>query len=240
MGCEMCGFDRVCSLGLLAGGIERHGLRVSPMRISRGDVLYRSGDTGKAIYMIRSGCIKELDSSSGGHGAVINFALPGELLILHALDGTLSQTTGLAVEPSFICGVSWDAFKRLCAESPRVASECIRLVAKAGAAARDLSALIRDKDAYQRVCGYLLNVSQRLQVRGVRRREFRLHMNRDDIANYLGLRSETVSRCFSNLARRRLIKVRAKQIQVMRAAELRKIFTGGAQSFARKPRAALR
>ena len=49
-------------------------------------------------------------------------------------------------------------------------------------------------------------------------------MNRDDIADYLGLRSETISRCFTELARRGLIKVRAKRVQILQAAELRSVF----------------
>ena len=75
--------------------------------------------------------------------------------------------------------------------------------------------LIRDREAIERVAGFLLNVSGRLQIRGVRGREFRLSMNRDDIAAYLGLRSETVSRCFTELGRRGWIKVRAKRVQIL-------------------------
>ena len=91
-------------------------------------------------------------------------------------------------------------------------------------AARELLTLIRDREALERVSGFLLNVSARLQSRGVRGREFRLAMNRDDIANYLGLRSETVSRCFTELARRNLIRVRAKWVQIMNSADLRKVY----------------
>jgi len=196
------------------------------MRIARGKALYRSGDRVDSFYMIRSGCIKELDESASRSGAVINFALPGEMLSLHSVGNVFSKTTSIAVEPSFVCVVSWSAFNQLCAESPRVAAEFIRLIAKAGTAARDLLTLIRDKEAQQRVSGFLLNVSSRLQVRGVRGREFRLGMNRDDIANYLGLRSETVSRCFTELARRQLITVRAKRVQILHAPELRKVFFG--------------
>jgi CRP/FNR family transcriptional regulator len=226
MGCEWCGLRRICFPGRVGSAAERRsdGLHIRRTRIARGNALYRSGDRVESFYMVRSGCIKELDESAGRHGAVVNFAFPGEMLGLRGLACVTSATTGIAVEPSFICVVPWSAFNQLCADSPRVAGEFIRLIAKAGEAARDVLILIRDKDALERVAGFLLNVSGRLQVRGVRGREFRLGMNRDDIANYLGLRSETVSRCFTELARRRLIKVNAKTVHVLHAAELRKVY----------------
>ena len=86
--------------------------------------------------------------------------------------------------------------------------------------------MIRDKEAYQRVAGFLLNLLTRMQIRGVRAREFRLGMNRDDIANYLGMRSETVSRCFTQLARRQLIKVNAKRVHILQMNELRRVYVG--------------
>ncbi|HMD75499.1 MAG TPA: helix-turn-helix domain-containing protein [Steroidobacteraceae bacterium] len=225
-GCELCGLFRICFPGRVASASERRsgGLHIRRMRVPRGKALYRSGDKVESFYMIRSGCIKELDDSSGRHGTLINFALPGEMLSLQSLGNALSNTTSIAVEPSFICVVPWAAFNQLCAESPRVAAEFIRLIAKAGTVARDLLCLIRDKEALERVSGFLLNVSGRLQASGSRGREFRLAMNRDDIANYLGLRSETVSRCFTELARRQLIKVQAKRVHILHAADLRKVF----------------
>ena len=50
-------------------------------------------------------------------------------------------------------------------------------------------------------------------------------MNRDDIANYLGLRSETVSRCFTELARQHLIDVKAKRVRILEVSELRRIYS---------------
>ena len=226
VGCELCGLWRICFPGRVASAAGRrlHGLRIRRMRVSRGNSLFRSGDKVESFYMIRSGCIKELDYSTGKRGSVINFCLPGEMLSLQSLGSVCSNTTSVAVEASFVCVVPWAAFNSLCAESPSVAAEFIRLIAKAGTAARDLLTLIRDKEALARVSGFLLNLSARLQIRGVREREFRLGMNRDDIADYLGLRSETISRCFTELARRGLIKVRAKRVQILQAADLRSVF----------------
>jgi CRP/FNR family transcriptional regulator len=225
-GCELCGLWRICFPGRVASTTERRfgGLSIRRMRVPRGKALYRSGDKVESFYMIRSGCIKELDESSGRRAMLINFALPGEMLSLQSLGCAFSNTTSIAVEPSFICVVQWGAFNQLCADTPRIATELIRLIAKAGTAARDLLTLIRDKEALERVSGFLLNVSGRLQVSRSRGREFRLAMNRDDIADYLGLRSETVSRCFTELSRRQLIRVQAKRVHILHAADLRKVF----------------
>jgi CRP/FNR family transcriptional regulator len=224
--CELCGLWRMCFPGRVASAAARraNGVPIRRVRIARGRSLFRSGDTVESFYMVRSGCVKELDDSAGGRRTVINFCLPGEMLSLQSLGSSCSTTTSVAVEPSFVCVVPWRTFNQLCADSPGVAAEFVRLIAKAGTAARDLLTLIRDKTALGRVSGFLLNLSARLQVRGVRGREFRLDMNRDDIAEYLGLRSETVSRCFTELARRRLIKVRAKRVQILQLVELRSVF----------------
>lgn len=224
-GCESCGLWRICLPGrIFAEGMRPgHHLRIRNARFARGKALYRSGDKIESCYMIRSGCIKEIDDSTGGHDSVINFVLPGEMLGIQSLHSGFSSTTSIAVEASSACVVPWGAFNNLCANSPSVAGEFIRLVAKAGMPARDLLILIRDREAIERVAGFLLNVSGRLQIRGVRGREFRLGMNRDDIAAYLGLRSETVSRCFTELGRRGLIKARAKRVHILQPAELRRI-----------------
>ncbi len=176
--------------------------------------------------MVRSGCIMELDESDGRRAAVINFCLPGEMLSLQSIGGTCSTTTGIAVETSFVCVVPWAAFNGLCAQSPGLATELLRLVAHAGARGRELLTLVRDKEALERVAGFLLNLSGRLQSRGVDHSEFRLSMNRDDIANYLGLRSETVSRCFTELERRGLVDVRAKRVRILQDSGLRRICHG--------------
>jgi len=201
-------------------------MRIRRMRLARGKTLFRSGENLESLHIVRSGCIKEIDDSSCRYNAMINFALPGEMLGLQGLGNGRYGTTGIAVDPSFICVIPRAAFSQWCADSPRVATEFIRLVAKAGSAARELLALIRDKEALARVSGFLLNVSGRLQHRGVRGRDFRLGMTRDDIASYLGMRSETVSRCFTELARRRLIRVSAKRVQILRGTELLDVFQG--------------
>lgn len=199
-----------------------HPLHIRKMRFARGTALYRSGDRLESLYMIRSGCITEVDASSGRGNSIIGFVLPGEMLGLDNLAESRSTTTCVAVETSNACALPRSVFDVL-PHAPNVAGEFIRFIAKSGILARELVTLIRDHGAIERVAGFLLNLSGRLQFRGAHDREFKLNMNRDDIAAYLGLRSETVSRCFTELDRQGLIRIRAKRVEILRYAALRRM-----------------
>jgi len=226
--CGLCGLRRICFPGRVAAGgsSSPRQLRIRRARVARGTALYRIGERIESFYMVRSGCIKEIDVATGGPDAIVNFCVPGELLIVQGARGARSQTTSIAVEASYICAVPWRIFHQVCAAAPEIAGEFIELVTKAGASTRELLAMIRGKGALERVAGFLLNLRARLQLRAPGQREFRLGMSRDDIAGYLGLRSETVSRSFSELARRELVVVRAKRVQILDPQELRRVYTG--------------
>jgi CRP/FNR family transcriptional regulator, anaerobic regulatory protein len=219
-GCDLCGLDRLCLFGRVSG------LRIRRIRTGRGTPIFRSGERVDALFAIRSGCVKEVDVNAGRPGTILNFATAGEILSLQSLESAPSRTTAITVEPSFVCIVPWTAVDQSSANAPWVTRELMQLIAKAGLEARQSLALVRDKEARQRVAGFLLNMLARAQVHSVHSREFRLAMNRDDIANYLGIRSETVSRCFTGLAREKLIRVKAKRVQILDESELRRVYAG--------------
>jgi CRP/FNR family transcriptional regulator len=70
-------------------------------------------------------------------------------------------------------------------------------------------------DARARVAMFLLNMSRRLKRRGEDDMRFRLSMDRRDIANYLSLTIETVSRTLSWMQKQSMLSVRGKQVQLL-------------------------
>lgn len=222
--CEWCGLRRVCFPGRLTAEspVGAALLSIRCVRIARGHALYRAGERIEAFHMLRSGCIKETDGSDGRE-SIVNFCLPGELLTVQNAASARSHLSSVAVETSFVCAVPWRVFYRVCAQFPSATGEFIKLIARSGAGTRELLTLIRGRGALERVAGFLSNLCARMQSRGFPAREFRLGMSREDIARYLGLRSETVSRCFSELARRGVLRVRAKRIQILSIQEMRRL-----------------
>ncbi len=91
------------------------------------------------------------------------------------------------------------------------------------------AALIRRHDSFdfsaaeERLASFALNLSVRLELRGLCGRNFALAMCRADIGNYLRLATGTVSRIFARFQRDRLLRVDRRQVEVVDMAGLREV-----------------
>lgn len=229
MSCLGCGLRRLCFPGRFSaeGRYRAPELPIRRSRLARGAALFRPGERVRFIYTLRSGCIKETAATAGGgRDSLLAFYLPGEVLGMQHAGAERFTSTAVAVEATTYCEVPWSTFRRLCAEVPEARRELVRVMARAAQAPLDLVAMIRHREALGQLAGFLLNVAARLRSRGLHAREFRLSLSRAEIADYLGMTGETVSRCFTELAERGLIDVRAKHVQLLQPLELQRLFPG--------------
>jgi len=221
--CARCSFRRVCFPLRMAGrgpGTP-HRLRIRRRQCPRGAALYHAGDRLTAVYALRSGSVKELVSTPEGDELVTHFYLPGEVLGLSSLPDKRLRSSAVAVETTRWCEIPWPSLAQRMSTSPEVATELICLIAQSAGAAQDFAVSVKRQSALARVAGFLVALSARRRERGLEDQRFRLSLRRRDIASYLGLTLETVSRSFSELARRELIRVKAKQIELLRPGDLR-------------------
>jgi CRP/FNR family transcriptional regulator len=86
--------------------------------------------------------------------------------------------------------------------------------------------LLGSMRAEERLAAFLLNLAQRLQARGFSPSSLVLRMTREEIGTYLGLKLETVSRCFSKFQDDGILQVKQRQIQVLNPEALQKIISG--------------
>ena len=71
-----------------------------------------------------------------------------------------------------------------------------------------------------RVANLLVNIASRFHVRGFSATQFNLSMSRQDIANYLGLTLETVSRCIGHLRVEKVLEVDGRYIRILDMSKL--------------------
>ena len=213
-----------CALVVLCGGDALHS-RVGAVRtlVAAGEALYVEGRPTDAIYALRSGSIKDVVTRPSGSEAVLQVAVAGDVIGLAGLSGVSSRTSAIALTQSRVCRLPRASLEKLAEDAPRVGMELLRLLAARVNATQQLLGEIFEQAALARVATFVLDMSGRLQRAGLDGSRFRLAVSRRDIASYLGVTIETVSRCMSELGRLRVIDVSAKDLRVLDASDLRLI-----------------
>src|SRR5699024_12852574 len=107
---------------------------------------------------------------------------------------------------------------------PRYHLMYLRLVIEESCRDLFLHLLLSKRSADDRLISMLLSLSARHQKRGLSRSQFRLPMSRYDIANYLGLAVEPVSRIFTRLNKKNLVIVKGREIDIPCLESLKKAY----------------
>ena len=177
--------------------------------------LFHAGQNLKSICVVRSGTVKTYQLSSEGDELVTGFHLPGELIGLDAIGKQRYPAFAVALEDSRYCEIPYSDFQKMLDQSRSLNQLMLKLLSADMAEMRDLLLVVGRMEARARVAIFLLNLSRRLGRRGQDTSRFRLAMDRRDIANYLGLTIETVSRNLSTMQKKGLLSVRGKRVHLL-------------------------
>jgi CRP/FNR family transcriptional regulator len=216
--CATCGLNQLC-LPASIGGEDLHRLdHVVQVKksLEREQSLYTAGQKFRALYVVRSGAFKTFTTDGEGEIQVLGFHLPGEIMGLDAIAAG-------SLERSSACEVPYDQLEAIARELPGLQQQLLRVISREVHQDQRHLVMIGRKVALERLAIFLHSLSQRL-VR-VRRdpHQFVLPMSRRDLANYLGLVIETVSRLFSRLAELGVIEAERKTIRILDPAKLREL-----------------
>jgi CRP/FNR family transcriptional regulator len=208
--CRSCSLRDLClPVGMRPEDVQRLESIVhvrGPM--DRGTHLFREGDRFEAIYAVRSGALKTYHIDADGREHVLGFHLPGELLGLDAIYPRQNRCSAQTLDASSVCILPFGRLEQLAQEVPGLQHQILRLMSK------DLSVSSEratDHTAEEKLAGFLLGLSLRTGGKV----DLTLVMPRRDIASYLRLATETVSRLFARFQKKNLIRVRRKRVELL-------------------------
>ncbi|MBC5763930.1 helix-turn-helix domain-containing protein [Ramlibacter albus] len=196
-------------------------LALGRRRARKGQAVYRVGDRFLFVYAVRFGSFKSTIVLPDGREQVVAFHLPGDVVGLDATATGAHPTTLTALENAEICAIPYSQLSDVSAESRTLREHLVRIAGSELVRDHKLLALIAHSHAEERVAAFLVQLSERMQERGYSPREFNLRMTRADIGSYLGTTLETVSRTLSAFARRGIVSVERRRIQVLDMDALR-------------------
>lgn len=232
--CSRCAIRHTCVSGCVSDELGKNDLmRLDEIihswrKVYHGDALYRTGDPFQSIYIVRIGSFKNVVVHRGGYEQVTGFFFTGEPLGMEGIATGKYTSEAIALEDSRVCVIPFHRLERLCREVHALQHHVYRMMSSEIVRESNLLFLVANMSAEERVASFLLNVSQRLHVRGYSATEFLLRMTRDDMGSYLGMKHETVSRTLSKFQELGLIRVQGKHIKLLDVGGLARCAPGPA------------
>ena len=211
--CPQCELNDVCQeYGVVVDGSDTTAQgEVTPQQhVQKGDTVCRAGDSFEYLYAVHAGAFKSLVTLPGGEERITGFYFAGEIIGAEGPSTGLYGRSVVALQEGQLCYFPASSF------TPDTTHKMIRqglLVAMSHQVKNEQwTGLMAAHRAEQRVAIFLYMVSKRFEFHGFSAMEFRLPMSRDDIASYLGLAVETVSRSFQKLKSAGLIEVSGRNV----------------------------
>ena len=226
--CAQCSLQQLC----LAGGMTRDDLvRLDDIiRVRRplaaGAHLFRMGDAMGSVFVTRDGAVKTVTFSENGDEQIVGFHLPGELIGLDALANGQHRCDAVALTETSLCEIPFAQLGQIAAKIPGLQHQLLRVIGMSVGRDQDHKEILVRRQANERIALFLHGLSERMRAIGRDAARMRLPMSRIDIANYLGLALETVSRGFTRLQEDSLIGVEGRWVEVLDADALCRLAHG--------------
>lgn len=181
------------------------------LKLAPGQALFHEGDPATRVFTLTKGTLKLYKLLADGRRQVTGFLHPGDFLGISVDDEHAFSAE--ALEPSQLCWFPRARFDDFVEDQPKMERELYRMAAHELAAAQQQFVLLGRKTASERLASFLLLLADRTQeAEGKKPGTVQLPMSRSDIADYLGLTKETVSRVISALKRDRIIRLESLEM----------------------------
>jgi CRP-like cAMP-binding protein len=197
----------------------------SQRRLQAKEFVFVEGDPAKHIYRIEAGAVSLFKILSDGRRQILGFAYAGDFIGL-GLQGEHIMNAQ-AITGTKVRSMPVAALYQIATLDPTLSFKLYQTIAQELAATRDLLMTTGHRSASERVASFLMALSRRNERIGEAANIVDLPMTRTDIADFLGLTIETVSRTLSKMKNQRLIDLpQSARVHLMDMNELQRIAEG--------------
>jgi CRP/FNR family nitrogen fixation transcriptional regulator len=175
------------------GSLSQTEINSSEFKYRRGGEIFGEGEPAKYVYQVIEGAARSYKLLSDGRRQIGAFHLSGDIFGLE--NGNAHRFTAESIVDTTVRLVKRASLAHVAENDATVARDLLNMTATNLRHAEDHMLLLGRKTSLERVAAFLLEMDSRLTAAGV----MALPMCRRDIADYLGLTLETVSRALSIL-----------------------------------------
>jgi CRP/FNR family transcriptional regulator len=187
----------------------------SRRRVVRRGKLYRAGEVFSAVYVVGAGTFKTVIASADGREQVTAFYLAGDIMGGDGLGENRYPCDAIALEDSEASIIFSPQLKTLANDESALPEKLYRHIAKEACRRQEMMLLLGTTTAKERLANFLLDLASRYHARGYSKSELMLRMSRSEIASYIGLKFETVSRLLTRLQSEGLLQVQGRAVKLL-------------------------
>lgn len=218
-GCAECSVRLVSVCGALKLSELEALERISqPTTFAPKAMLFDQGALASHVFNVTEGVVRLYKSLPDGRRQIMGFALPGDFLGLALMDRY--GVTAEAVTPVKVCRFLRASFVSYIDGKPHFLRRLHEFAGHELSLAQDQMLLLGRKTAEEKVAAFLVNLQMRYARIGPLSVTVALPMGRQDIADYLGLTIETVSRTLTKLAREKAILIVPDGVRLLSSERL--------------------
>ena len=175
------------------------------VRFTPCETVFAQEEMTTSFYNVLEGVMRLYKLLPDGRRQIVGFALPGDFLGM--ANSSRHRFSADAIGPVAVCRFARSSFARFIEDKPHLLRRIYDLTTRELAQAQDHMVLLGRRSAEEKVASFLIGWRDRLVQLNGPSRTVQLPMSRQDIADYLGLTIETVSRTFTKLERDQVIKI---------------------------------
>jgi CRP/FNR family transcriptional regulator len=175
-----------------------------------GKTIFSEGEPADTVFGLSLGVVRLYKLLPDGRRQVLAFALPGDFLGMPLADR--HNFSADAIGEVSLCRFSRDDLTKFIQSSPDIMRLVIEFATRELDMAQDLLQLLGNGSAEERVAIFLVSWRNRLARLSVFSETVPLPMRRQDIADFLGLKLETVSRTLAKLEQKNAIRIVPKGV----------------------------
>lgn len=210
--CELCSIGALCIPLMQDNSLET--VLNKKRKVNKDEIIVKSGDLFNNLYVIHSGCIKTYSLSKDGDQQITGFYLPGDILGFDAVHAKKHNNYAQALSNSQICELKYNDLMNLVSRSEKTRNLVIDLMSMNILDQQTHTLMLSQKNAEERLACFVYSLYYRYSQRGHTSLNIKLSMSRTEIANYLGLTIETISRVFTRLQQLDILTVKGKHILI--------------------------
>jgi CRP/FNR family transcriptional regulator len=167
--------------------------------------------------------LKTRVSDGNGGEQVLGFPMQGDTIGIDGIASGSYHHDAVAVDIASVVILRYQDFMQTARLHPAIAQLLCSIFSREMNRANEMICLLGSMSAAERLAAFLLYLGRRFSALGYSDLAFYLRMRREDIASYLGLTGETISRNFSSLVRGGFIDLNGRLVRIKDLAGLKAI-----------------